>query len=272
MSLAAAVGAAGTTGCLGGDGDGSDGTPEPADFGYTTWLPAGGYRLVGYFDLAATRELTTLSRDGSERTVVGDASVVYSDVDAMMTTSSEGEAEFEAYAGDLGVSADELLPDGEPSEHAGFDVATGTVDGDDAEVATSDAGVVVARGGTSVTAVIDAAVGDAPREAGEGDTIDGLSEYSDGDVLAVQFDYGVGNTVYQFFEARDEGVAFVEVAVLPDEETARQTYEEDYNYSDGRLEDLNLTAEVRGRRLVIESAVPPNEVEKDTLGTRGLLP
>ncbi|MFP4187946.1 MAG: hypothetical protein ACLFR5_00850 [Halobacteriales archaeon] len=277
VRLAAASAAVGATGCLGGD-DGDDAneddTPEPAEFGYTKWLPSADYRLVGYFDLAATRELTELSRDGRERTVVGDASVGYADVDAMMTTSSGSELEFEAYVGEFDTSADELLPDAETSEHAGFTVASATVDDDDVELAVSDAGIVVSRGGASATSVIDAAVGDAARQADEGEDeiIAGLSEYAQSEPLAVQFDYGSGNTMYQFFEERDDGVAFVEVAVLPDEEAARQTYEEDYNYSDGRLEELNTTAEVQGRRLIIESVVSPESVEEDTLGTGGLLP
>jgi len=270
---AAATAAVGATGCIGG-GDGDDGNegeaPEAAGFGYGTWVPAAEYRLIGYVGLDATRELTTLSRDGTERSLVGGASVPYADIDAVMSTT--GSREFEAYAGGFDVSVDDILPDSEVSEHAGFEVASGAVDGEEVEVAASDEGIIVGSGGTDATSVIDAAVGDAARQADEGDIIAGLSEYTDGEPLAVQFDFGVGNTAYQFFEERDDGVAFVEVALLPDEEAVEQTIEEDYNYSDGRLEDLNMSVRGEGRRLIIENLQSPGSVESAALGTNGLLP
>mgnify|MGYP006287960537 CR=1 FL=1 len=272
-AASAGVGTAGVTGCLGGGEETDEDTsPDTADFGYSTWLPASDYRLVGYFDLAATRGLTTLSRDGSERSLVGDASVPYADIEAIMSTT--GSDAFEAYAGGFDISAGDLLPEAETSERAGFTVASGTADGEAVEVAVADEGdaVVVARGGADASSVADAAVGDATRQADEGGVIPGLSEYADGEPLAVQFDYGVGNTVYQFFEERDDGVAFVEVAILPDEQAVEQTIDEDYNYSDGRLEDLNMTVRGEGNRLIIENLQSAEAVESAALGTNGLLP
>lgn len=269
---AAAAAAVGATGCIGG-GDGNDeneeDTPETAGFGYQTWVPAAEYRLIGYVDLAAMRELTTLSRDDQERNIIGETTVPYADISGILTATG---TDFEAYAGSFDISVDDAFPDAETSEHAGFEVAAGTVDGEEVEMAASDEGIVVGHGGTSTTSVIDAAIGDTARQADEGDIIGGLSEYAEGEPLAVQFDFGVGNTAYQFFEGRDNGMAFVEVAFLPDEEAVEQTIEEDYNYSDGRLEDLNMSVRGEGRRLIIESIVSPEEIEESTFGTNGLLP
>ena len=275
VRLAAATAAVGATGCIGGDGnedDGGDQAPEAAEFGYSTWIPAADYRIIGYFDLDATRGVTTLSRDGTERSLVGDVSVPYADIDAVISTT--GSREFEAYAGGFDVGANDLLPDADTSRHAGFELASGTADGDTVEVAVAEEGdaVVIARGGTDAASVVDAAVGNATRQADEGDIIADLSEYAEGEPLAVQFDYGVGNTVYQFFEERDDGVAFVEVALLPDEQAVEQTIEENYNYSDGRLDDLNMSVRGEGRRLIIENLQSAGSVEGAALGTNGLLP
>jgi hypothetical protein len=270
VSLAAAVCA---TGCIGGDGNESPGdtTPEPAEFGYSTWVPAAEYRGVGYVDLAAVRELTTLSVDGGQRTIVGDTSVAYTDIDAVITTS--GGSEFEAYSGSFETSGTvgSVFPESETSDHAGYTVASGTVDGTEVEVAVSGSEAVLARGGASATDVIDAAVGDDPRQADDGDIIPGLSEYAD-EPLAVVFDFGVGNTAYQFYEDRDEGVAFVEVAVLPDEGAVQNTIEESYNYSDGRMEELNMSVRGEGRRLIIENIQSADSVEDTFFGSGGLLP
>lgn len=276
VSLAASAAAAGATGCLGGGddvGDGDGGPQETAEFGYGTWVPSGDYRAVGYADLASARGLTGLSVDGGERGFVGDAAVPYTDVDALITTG--GARVFEAYAGSFEASyiVDDAFPDAETSEHAGYTVASGDVGGEAVEVAVSDSEVVVSRGGEGATPVVDAAVGDAPRQADEGDIISGLSEYAD-EPLAVVFDFGDGNAAYQFAEERDGGVAFVEVAVLPSEEDVENTIEEDYSYSDGRLEDLNMTVEGDGRRLVVETVHPlSSDIVGDRfLGSGGLLP
>lgn len=273
VSLAAAAAAVGATGCVGGDGNENPegGTPEAAEFGYSTWLPAAEYREVGYVDLAATRELTTLSVDGGRRTIVGDTGVAYSDIDALITTS--GGSEFEAYSGSFDPSGTvgSVFPESETSDHAGYTVASGTVDGTEVEVAVSGSEAVLARGGASATDVIDAAVGDAPRQADEGDIIPGLSEYAD-EPLAVIFDFGVGNTAYQFYERRDDGVAFVEVAILPDEGAVQNTIDESYNYSDGRMEELNMSVRGEGRRLIIENTQSADSVEDTFFGSGGLLP
>jgi|GEM_PF-5741002 len=275
--VSTAVGATGVAGCLGDGGEEEDTNDQPqaAEFGYTTWLPSGEYRLVGYFDLGATRELTGLSRDGQERSLFGETTVPYADIDAMM--SATGGSEFEAYTGAFDVSPGDVFPDSEVSEYAGFTVAGGNVDGEGVELAASEDFVIVGndgtgREGTSATEVINAATGDASRQADEGDIIPGLSEYAQGEPLAVQFDYGVGNTVYQFSEERDGRVAFVEVAILPDEQAVEQTIEDDYNYSDGRLEDLNMSVRGEGRRLIIENLQSPGSVESTALGANGLLP
>ena len=273
VSLAAATAAVGATGCIGGDGndDAEDETPEAAEFGYSKWVPAADYREVGYVDLAATRELATLSVDDGERSLAGETDVAYTDIDAVITTS--GSREFEAYAGSF--DAEEvigsLFPDAERSDHAGYTVASGTVDGTEVEVAVSEAEAVVGRGGASATDVIDAAMGDTPRKADEGDIMPGLSEYAD-EPLAVVFDFGVGNTAYQFYENRDEGVAFVEVAILPDEEAVQNTIDESYNYSDGRMEELNMSVRGEGRRLIIENLQSADSIDDTFFGSGGLLP
>ena len=291
LALAGAS-AAFVSGCLDGDGaEGDDGngdgeapdTAETAEFGYENWVPTGSYANLGYADVARIRESATLERDGETAAVAGEAGPDFADVDGYIST--DGEDGFTALGGsfDADTLVDEIsdeLVAVEETEHEGFAVLRGNEPADahddevevstrdaetptqtdtetgEREVVVSDTFVVASSRGTA-TQVVDAALGEADREADESELVQGIEDYVDSPI-GVLFNYdGTKNAAYTFIQERDDGVLeFVEVAVYPDEEFAEEAYE---GYPGRDMDDVRL--ELDGRFLLIATEEDPAGVE-----------
>jgi len=286
------------SGCVGGDGEDGDDTeddgegttqPEPAEFGYETWVPTGDYGNLGYADLSRLREHGSLETDAETATVVGEVGPSFSDVDAHISTDeplsfgaadTDGSDAFDAYHGSfdaesLTAEITDQLSEPEETESNGYTVVRGTSTDDqgeptgETEAVVADSFVVSSRSEGVATNVLEAALGEAEREADTaegGELIQGLGEYAEDPHLVV-FNYGSRNTKYSFVETRDGVLKRVDVTVQPDEETARNVSEEYTKYN-----DTDITTSTEGRILIINDEVSLREVENAYLSERGRFP
>jgi len=260
---------ASASGCLGGTGDSRDDnstdggaeTPdaEPAEFGYETWVPSGGYRRIAYADLARLRDWKTLETDDRTAALAGNAGPSFADADGYISTDAE-----DAYSGSFDAEAlasavTEALSGVEESEHRGYTVLRGTDDGTNKEIVVSDTFVVSSsQGEGGATRYVDAALGEAERAAEASRIVQGLSEYAE-DPLLVVFTPGGLSARYRFVEVSEGRLDLVEVTepVLSDEESRNRFLNRSprrkYNESTLSPEERNTTAEVRGNIGVLSS-------------------
>ncbi|MDZ7687343.1 MAG: hypothetical protein U5J64_01240 [Halobacteriales archaeon] len=311
LRLAAGVSVGVASGCLGGEDDSEDedGTDAPdisetAEFGYETWVPTGDYMNAGYADLARLREHGTLELDEETVRVVdgedgGRVGPSFSDVDAYVSTDSTDA--FRAYHGSFDADAlaeaveDELVG-AERDEHRGYAVVRGSepseeppgeeteasvntqAGGGEREVIVADSFVVSSSSGTA-TRVVEAAVGEADREADTSELVQGLGEYAD-DPPVVSFNYGSGNTAYKFVRTADEGFEFVEVAYnarWTDEDIEEVVRRNDCRSKYGNETGVDLSncrprAERQGDSVVITTPVRLDDVESTYFTEGGLMP
>jgi hypothetical protein len=295
LSLALSAASAATlSGCVGengngdGNGDETDGpsASETAEFGYETWVPAGEYMNLGYADLTRLRNKGSLRMDTETASVVGEAGPQYADVDAYISTDSEDA--FDAVYGsfDTGALTQEIsdeLAEPEQTERNAYTVVEGTKTeqgeptDQTVEAVVSDTFVVSSSTDGVPTRVIDAAVGDADREAdaeGDSELIAGLEEYTT-DPFVVVFNYGSLNSKYRFVEERDGALTHVNVTVQRDEETARNvSIEQDPSrkYDDISDEEDNITTRVEGRNLIIIQEMSFRSIENFYFSEGGIFP
>ena len=253
-----------------GDGDGSD-TPEPAEFGYKTWVPAGEYANLGYADLARLREYASLEIDSETASVVGDVGPQYADVNAYISTDSTGA--FDAYHGSFDADAlttdiTDQLTETEETENERYTVITGTKTDEEGEptdetveAVVSDSFVVSSESDEGAVRVLDAALGETEREVNTvrgSELIQGLDEHADNPPFVV-FNYGTKNAAYTFIEENEEGsLEFVEVAFNEawSEETAeevRREFDCQSKYNDTSELENCASAEREGTTVIITS-------------------
>lgn len=253
------------SGCVGGsdDNSGSEGTDngeaEPAEFGYKTWVPAGGYNKIAYADLGRLRDRRTLETDEETATLAGSAGPAFADVDGYISTGTENaySGSFDAEALASGVS--EALSAPEESEYKGYTVFRGTADGGDTvEVVLSESFAVSSQGEGKATGYVDAAVGEAERAAEASQIIQGVSEYTE-DPLLVVFTPGGFSARYRFVEVTEGRLDLVTVTepALDNEESRNRFLNRSprrkYNESTLTPEERNTTAEIRGDVGVLSS-------------------
>lgn len=296
LSLALSAASVATlSGCVGddgnedGNGDESDGpsASETAEFGYETWVPTGEYMNLGYADLTRLRNKGSLRMDTETASVVGEAGPQYADVDAYISTDSEDA--FDAVYGsfDTGALTQEIsdeLAEPEETESNAYTVVEGTKTDEQGEptdetveAVVSDTFVVSSSTDGVPTRVLDAAVGDADREAdaeGDSELIGGLDEYTT-DPFAVVFNYGSLNSKYRFVEERDGTLTHVNVTVQRDEQTAR-SIEPDYNdsmkYDDVEPGEESTMTKVEGKNLILIEKRPPGRIENLYFSDGGIFP
>lgn len=311
------------SGCVGGEGDGDEGdgddgptTPETAEFGYETWVPAGKYANIGYADLTRLREHGSLEIDSETATVVGEEGPAFADVDAYISTDSGGVSvtpdsevtnhgggegtedtegtptgAFDAYHGSFDAEtltediADELS-EPEETESNGYTVVRGTKTdeegeptGEKLEAVVADSYVISSSTEGAATRVLDAALGDAEREAeteDSGEFIQGLDEYADDPFLVVFHDpTNFNRSKYRFVEVRDGVLTFVNVTEQQDEETAKEVepeYNDSMKYNDTDPGEENTKTRVEGRNLILIEERSLSEIENFYFAEGGIFP
>lgn len=263
------------SGCVGGSDDSPDtsntdgGTAgsdaEPAEFGYKTWVPAGGYNKIAYADLGRLRDRTTLETDEETATVAGDFGPTFADVDGYISTDTE-----DAYSGSFDADAlasgiTDALSDTEETEYRGYTVIRGTEDGTNKEVIVSGSFVVSSQGEGGATGYVDAAVGEAERAAEASQIIQDISEYTE-DPLLVVFTPGGLDARYKFVEATEGRLDYITVTppVLRDEGSRnrflnRTSPRRKYNESTLGSAARNTTAEIQNNTGIVSS--PTDDID-----------
>ncbi len=262
------------SGCVGGpegspdanttDGGTADPEAEPAEFGYETWVPAGGYQRIAYADLGRLRDRRTLETDEETATLAGDAGPSFADVDGYISTDAENaySGSFDAEALASGVS--EALSAPEESEYNGYTVVRGGDEGGTVEVVVSDSFAVSStQGEGGATGYVDAALGEAERAAEVSEPIQDLSEYVE-DPLLVVFTPTAFSVRYRFIEATGGRLDYVEVTQPLNSEESRNRFlnksprRKGWNESTLTPFERNTTAEIRNNKTGVFSSPVDN--------------
>ena len=263
------------SGCVGGpegspdanttDGGTADPEAEPAEFGYETWVPAGGYQRIAYADLGRLRDRRTLETDEETATLAGDAGPSFADVDGYISTDTDNaySGSFDAEALASGVS--EALSAPEESEYKGYTVVRGTGEGGTVEVVVSESFAVSStQGEGGATRYVDAALGEVERSAEVSEPIQNLSEYVE-DPLLVVFTPGGIRVDYRFVEENDGRLDYVEVTPPLRTEGGRQDFlnnspRRKWNESTLSPDERNTTAEIRDSVGILSS--PAGDIDQ----------